>query len=50
MHARFDEEGNQYNLMEYIVDHKVDDHAVDHDDIYIKNRSNKQVIKATKGY
>jgi hypothetical protein len=50
MYAQFYTEGRQYNLMEGIVDHKTDGHAVDRDDMYIKHGSNKQVRKTTKGW
>jgi hypothetical protein len=43
VYAQFDIEGRQYNLMEGIVDHKTDGHAVEPSDMYIKNRSNKKV-------
>jgi hypothetical protein len=48
MYAQSDTEGRQYNLMEDIVDHKTDGHAVEPDDMYIKHGSNKQVRKTTK--
>jgi hypothetical protein len=50
MYAQCDEGGNQYNLMESIVDHKTDGHAIDWDDMYINQRSNKQVRRTTKGW
>jgi hypothetical protein len=40
--------GRQCSLMEGIIDHKTDVHAIDHNDMYIKNGSNKQVSKTTK--
>jgi hypothetical protein len=43
-------EGRQYNLMEGIVDHKTDGHAVERADMYITHGSNKQVRKTTKGW
>jgi hypothetical protein len=48
MYAQCDADGNQYNLMESIIDHKTDGHSVDRADMYIKHGSNKQVNKATK--
>jgi hypothetical protein len=47
MYAQCDAEGRQYNLMEGIIDHKTDGHAVDRADMYIKHGSNKQVRKTT---
>jgi hypothetical protein len=47
--AQCDAEGRQYNLMEGIIDHKTDGHAVDRDDMYTKHGSSKQVRKTTKG-
>jgi hypothetical protein len=49
MYRQCDEEGNQFNLMEYIVDHNTDGHVVECVDTYIKHGSNKQVMKTTKG-
>jgi hypothetical protein len=50
MYEQCDAEGSQYNLMEGIIDHKIDDHAIDHADMYIKHGSNKQVRKTTKDW
>jgi hypothetical protein len=50
LYAQCDEEGNQFNLMECIVDHNNDGHDVECADIYIKHGSNKQVRKTTKGW
>jgi hypothetical protein len=50
MYAQCDEEVNQLNIMECIVDHKTDGHAVDHADMYIEQGSNTQVRKTTKGW
>jgi uridine kinase len=50
MYAQCDADGRQYNLMEGIIDHKTDGHAIEHDDMYIKNGSNEQVKKKTKGW
>jgi hypothetical protein len=43
MYAQCDIEGRQYNLMEGIIDHRTDDHAVEPADMYIKHGSNKKV-------
>jgi hypothetical protein len=48
MYAQCDIEGRQYNLMEGIIDHKTDGHAVAPADMYIKHGSNKKVGKTTK--
>jgi hypothetical protein len=50
MYAQCDIEGRQYNLMEGIIDHKTDGHAVAPDDMYIKHGRNKKVRKTTKGW
>jgi hypothetical protein len=50
MYDKCDIEGRQYNLMEGIVDHKTDGHAVEPADMYIKHGSNKQLSKTTKGW
>jgi hypothetical protein len=50
MYAQCDIEGRQYNIMEGIVDHKTDGHAVEPADMYIKRRSNTNVRKTTKGW
>jgi SH3-like domain-containing protein len=50
MYVQCDAEGNQYNLMESVIDHKTDGHAVDRDDMYIKHGINKQVMNTTKGW
>jgi hypothetical protein len=50
MYTQCDAEGRQYNLMEGLVDHKTDCHAIDRDDMYINHGSNKQVRKTTKGW
>jgi hypothetical protein len=50
MYYQCDEEGNQFNLMECIVDCKTDAHAVDPMDMYIKHRSNNQVHNTTNGW
>jgi hypothetical protein len=50
MYAQCDEECNQFNVMEIIVDHKTDGHAVDCADMYISHGRNKKVRKTTKGW
>jgi hypothetical protein len=50
MYAQCDIEGRQYNLMEGIVDHKTDGHAVEPSDMNIKHGRNKKVRKTTKGW
>jgi hypothetical protein len=50
MYAQCDADGRQYKLMEVIIDHKTDIHAIDRADMYIKHDINKQVRKATKGW
>jgi hypothetical protein len=49
MYAQCDIEGRQYNLMEGIIDHRTDGHAVAPADMYIKHVSNNKVRKTTKG-
>jgi hypothetical protein len=48
MFAQCDIEGRQFNLMEGIIDHKTDGHAVAPAAMYIKHGSNKKVSKTTK--
>jgi hypothetical protein len=43
MYTQCDEEGNKFNIMESIVDHTTDGHAMERGDMYIKHGSNKQV-------
>jgi hypothetical protein len=50
MHAQCDAEGRQYKLMEGIIDHKIDGHAIDRAAMYIKHESNNQVSKKTRGW
>jgi hypothetical protein len=50
MYAQCDIEGRQYNIMEGIIDHKTDGHAVEPADMYIKHGSKKKVRKTTKGW
>ena len=51
MYAQCDLEGNQYLLMEAIVDHRKDDDiAVSRENMYIQAGSNKNLRKTTKGW
>jgi Reverse transcriptase (RNA-dependent DNA polymerase) len=50
MYAMCDIEGNQYLLLEGIVDHRKDESAVDRRDMYIQRGSNRQMRKTTKGW
>jgi hypothetical protein len=50
MHAQCDTEGRQYNLIEGIIDHKLDGHAVDRAGMCITHGSNIEVSKTTKGW
>jgi hypothetical protein len=50
MYAQCDIEGRQYSLMEGIIDHKTDGHAVEPADMYIKHGSNRQVRKTSNGW
>jgi hypothetical protein len=50
MYAQCDIEGRQYNILEGIIDHITDGHAVAPADMYIKNGRNKKVSKTTKGW
>jgi hypothetical protein len=50
VYAQYDIEGRQFNLMEGIIDHKTDGHAVAPAEKYIKHGSNKKVMKTTKGW
>jgi hypothetical protein len=49
MHAPCDTAGNQFNIMDCIIDHKKDGRALERADMYIKPGNNKQVRKTTKG-
>jgi hypothetical protein len=49
MYAQCDEAGNRFNLMDCILDHNTDGHAVDRADVFIKHGSNTQVHKTTQG-
>ncbi len=50
MFAQCDDEGNQYLLLAGIVDHGKDNSAVENKDMYIKQGSNQQLRKTTKGW
>jgi hypothetical protein len=50
IYAQCDIEGRQLNLMEGIIDHRTDCHAVAPVEMYIKHGSNKKVKKTTKGW
>jgi hypothetical protein len=50
MYAQCDADGRQYNLMEGIIDHNTDGHAVVRADMNIKYGSNKKVRKTAKGW
>jgi hypothetical protein len=50
MYAQCDEEGNQFLMLQDIVGHKTDGHAVERADMYIKVGSNIQIRKTTKGW
>jgi hypothetical protein len=45
MYAQYYIEGRQHNMMEGIVDHKTDGHAVQPDDMYIKHDDNNQGLE-----
>jgi hypothetical protein len=48
MQAQCDIKGRQLNIMEGIIEHRTDGHAVAPADMYIKHCSNKKVSKTTK--
>jgi hypothetical protein len=50
MYAQCDTERNQFNIMDCIIYHKKDGHALKRDDMYIKHVSNKQFRKTTKDW
>jgi hypothetical protein len=50
MYSQCDTEGNQFNIMDCIIDHKKDGHALERADMYTKHGSNKQVRNTTKGW
>jgi hypothetical protein len=49
MYAQCDEEGNQFLMLQEIVGHKTDGHAVEHTDMYIKVVSNKKIKEDKEG-
>ena len=51
IYARVDKEGNEYRLLEEIIEHRKDGHAVSHDDKYIVGKNgNKHLRRTTKGW
>jgi hypothetical protein len=50
MLSKCDEEGNQYLLMNHIVDHKKEENAVPKNDTFIWIRGRKYPRKTTKGW
>jgi hypothetical protein len=50
MYAQCDEACNQFNMIDCIVDHKTDGHALDRAYMFIKHGSNKKFRKTTKGW
>jgi hypothetical protein len=50
MYAQCDTKGNQLKIMDCIIDHKKDGHALEHANMYTKHGINKQVRKTTKGW
>jgi hypothetical protein len=50
MYAQYDEEGNQFIMLQDIVGHKTDGHTVEHADMHIKVGSNTQIRNTTKGW
>ena len=50
MYAQCDTEGNQHLLLDAIIDHRKDGHAVEKADMYIQAGSNRQIRKTTKGW
>jgi hypothetical protein len=50
VYAQCDIEGRQYNIMEGIIDHITDGHAIAPAEMYKKHGSNKNVRKTTKGW
>jgi hypothetical protein len=50
VYAQCDIEGRQFNMMEGIIDHITDGHAVAPAEMYIKHGSNNKVRKTTKGW
>ena len=50
IYAQCDSEGNQFLLMESIVDHKSDGHAVEISDMFTITKGRKHMRKTTKGW
>jgi hypothetical protein len=50
MYAQCYEDGNQFLVLQDIVGHKTDGHAVERADMYIKVGSNRQIRKTMKGW
>ncbi|KAI2499147.1 Reverse transcriptase (RNA-dependent DNA polymerase) [Fragilaria crotonensis] len=50
MFAMCNTEGNQYLLLEGLVDHRKDPSAVDREAMYVDRGSNRQLRKITKGW
>ena len=50
MYAQCDSEGNQFLLMESIVDHKSDGHAVETSDMFTITKGRKYMRKTTEGW
>jgi hypothetical protein len=50
MYAQCDEEGNQFLMLQDIVGHTTDGHAVERADMYIRVGSNRQIRKTMKGW
>jgi hypothetical protein len=50
MHAQYDEETNQFLMLQDIVGHKTYGHVVERAEMYIKVGSNKQIRNTTKGW
>jgi hypothetical protein len=49
-YAQCEEEGNHFNLMDIILDHKTYGHVKEQTDMYINHGINIQVRKTTKGW
>jgi hypothetical protein len=50
MYVHFDEEGNQFLMLQEIIGHKTDGRAVEHAVMLIKVGSNTQIRKTTKAW
>jgi hypothetical protein len=49
MYAQCGEEGNQFNLIESIVDHNTGGNFIEHPNMYINHGSNNQARMTDKG-